>query len=69
MTAADLHQQITQASMSLNRCACGSKAVMHYEPGCTYIRCLAERETKLSLPDWQPNELATLWNQQNPKTP
>jgi len=66
MTPQELADQLTNASIRLKRCQCGSKAILHYEPGCTFVRCLAERETKLSLPDWQPNELEQLWNQQTP---
>ena len=49
----------------LSRCKCGSKAVLHYVPGCTYIHCILERKTKMALPDSQPLELARVWNSEN----
>ena len=60
-----LWDELNAASASLHRCPCGSKAIMQYEPGCTFITCLAERETKLSTPDWNPQQLAHDWNQQH----
>lgn len=66
-TAAEaLTNELNTASRALNRCACGSKAVMRYEPGCTTIACIAERTTKAALPDWQPTALAHQWNDDNP---
>ncbi len=63
MSTDDLISQLAQASAGLRRCRCGSRVVMAYEPGCTFIRCLAERKTVSALPDWQPKELAEAWNQ------
>lgn len=50
------------AAVTLNRCRCGSKVVMAYEPGCTFIRCILEREDKLAVPDFAPEELERKWN-------
>jgi hypothetical protein len=61
-----LHAELTQASASLKRCDCGSVAVMAYEPGCTFIRCLAEKETKMASPDFNPVALAAMWNERKP---
>jgi hypothetical protein len=52
----------TEASSTLARCKCGSKAIMRYDPGCTYIVCIAERETKLAISEWNPKKLAEKWN-------
>ena len=53
----------TDASNSLNRCKCGSRAVMVYHPGCTYIHCIKESKTVFALPSWCPTELAREWNE------
>lgn len=66
MTADQLHDEITTASRSLRRCDCGSAVAMTYHPGCTFIHCLKEKETKAALPDWAPAELAHLWNERLP---
>jgi hypothetical protein len=42
-------------------CRCGSRAVMRYEPGATYVHCIAEGITKAALPDWQPEKMADEW--------
>lgn len=62
MTAQTLEQELTTASASLKRCRCGSKVVMHYRPGCTFIHCIGEKTPVLAKPDWQPTELAKEWN-------
>lgn len=62
-----LHAELSQAGASLRRCDCGSKAVMSYEPGCVYVFCLAEKTSKLALPDFQPKELARIWNERKPR--
>jgi len=49
-------------NQSLARCRCGSRAVMRYEPGVTYIHCIAENETKAASGDWEPERLAREWN-------
>lgn len=63
MNPTKLHAELSQASASLTRCDCGSIAVMAYEPGCTFIRCLAEKATKMASPDFHPVELARMWNE------
>lgn len=67
MNAANLAAELTQASASLTRCKCGSVVVMAYEPGCTFIRCLAEKQTKMAMPDFHPAQLAIEWNDQQKK--
>ena len=52
---------ITDINKTLARCKCGSRAVMRYDPGCTFIHCIDEGMTKAALPDWQPDELARRW--------
>lgn len=49
-------------NQTLSRCACGSRVVMRYEPGVTYIHCLTENETKAATADWEPEQLAREWN-------
>jgi hypothetical protein len=61
-----LTDELSNASQSLNRCTCGAKAVMAYDPGCTRIHCLGCKQTKSFLPDWQPTELARRWNAGEP---
>lgn len=63
MTTNQLHAELAQASAGLKRCGCGSVAVMAYEPGCVFIRCLAEKQTKMAMPDFHPVELARMWNE------
>lgn len=53
---------LSQTSAGLRRCECGSVVVMAYEPGCIYIRCLAEKKTVMAEPDWNPSGLAGRWN-------
>jgi hypothetical protein len=65
MTAADLEAEFDCWKVGLRRCGCGSATVMVYEPGCTYLRCLAERKTVAAVPDFNPKELSELWNNQN----
>ena len=62
MTPNQLSAELSQVSAGLRRCECGSVVVMAYEPGCTYIRCLAEKKTVAILPDWNPSALAIEWN-------
>lgn len=62
MTAQAIQHELEAASRGLKRCSCGSKAVMKYEPGCTFIHCLKENATVLAAPDWCPTELAEKWN-------
>jgi hypothetical protein len=69
MNAQALHDQIQSASRSLRRCDCGSAVAMAYHPGCTFIHCIKEKQTKAALPDWQPDELARRWNQRLPLDP
>jgi hypothetical protein len=61
-----LTDELSKTSLSLNRCACGAKAVMAYDPGCTRIHCLGCKQTKAYLPEWQPTELARRWNTGEP---
>ena len=63
MTATDLSEVFDCCKVGLRRCECGSAVVMFYEPGCTYLRCLAERKTVLAVPDWNPKELSDQWNE------
>ena len=66
MTTADqLNKEMEDAKRSIVRCPCGSRVTMKYEPGVTFIYCLGERATKLTLPDWNPTELAKQWNFQH----
>jgi len=58
----ELYEELEKASHSLERCDCGSRAVLRYEPGCTTIACIREREVKMSGPDWCPSQLAREWN-------
>lgn len=58
--------KISEINQTLARCKCGSKAVMKYDPGCTFIHCIAEGKTVASKPDWQAEQLADEWNS-NPK--
>jgi len=58
----ELWRELGTASMSLEKCECGSKAVMGYHPGCTFITCIKEGVTKLCGPDWCPGSLAREWN-------
>ena len=60
--AAERFDRLRAASRSLRRCQCGSKVVMAYEPGCTFIRCLAERKDVATAPDFSPEQLAGEWN-------
>lgn len=62
MTAADLIEIWDCQKVGLRRCGCGSAVVMTYEPGCTFIYCLAERKSVLALPDWCPAEVNSEWN-------
>lgn len=55
--------ELEKASASLIRCDCGSAVSMAYHPGCTFIRCLAEKTTKMASPDFHPTELAKMWNE------
>ena len=64
-----LHEELTMASAGLRRCECGSVVVMAYEPGCTYIRCLAEKKTVMAEADWNPKRLAERWNGKNETSP
>lgn len=59
--------EITEINRTLYRCDCGSRAVMRYDPGCTFIHCLAEGVTKSAAPDWQPEALAAEWNAKQSK--
>ena len=63
MTAQAIQHELEAASRGLKRCSCGSKAVMKYEPGCTFIHCLKENAAVLAAPDWCPAELAEKWNE------
>ena len=56
---------INEINKTLARCRCGSKAIMLYIPGCTYIHCIGEGVTKAALPDWEPERLAAEWNQKH----
>lgn len=58
---------IHELNHTLARCPCGSRAVMRYEPGCTYIYCIAESETKDATADWEPERLAREWNDKSRK--
>lgn len=60
--ADELVAEFNKAKRTLKRCQCGSAVVMAYEPGATFIRCLAEKKDVAVLPDWQPAELAEEWN-------
>ena len=66
MTPEALTDEFRAASRSLNPCPCGSPVVMAYEPGATYIHCLAESKTIAALPDWAPTELAQQHNLPRP---
>jgi hypothetical protein len=56
---------IHEINLTLARCQCGSRAVMRYEPGCTFIHCIAEGITKAALPDWQPDAMVEEWAKLN----
>ena len=62
MNAPELITELESAQKSLKPCSCGWPLVMRYEPGCTWLHCLKESRDVLALPDWQPTELARLWN-------
>jgi hypothetical protein len=54
---------ISELNKTLARCKCGSKAVMRYEPGCTFIHCIGEGKTVASIADWNPEQLAKQWEE------
>lgn len=56
-----MNDPIHEINLTLARCKCGSKAVMRYEPGCTFIHCIGEGETKAAIADWNPEKLAEEW--------
>jgi hypothetical protein len=56
-----MNNTIHELNKTLARCQCGSRAVMRYEPGSTYVHCIAEGITKAALPDWQPEWMAAEW--------
>lgn len=60
--AEELVAECNKAKRTLKRCACGSAVVMSYDPGCTFLHCIAEKKAVAALPDWQPAELAEEWN-------
>lgn len=62
-SAEKLREQFAEASDCLARCQCGSKVIMRYEPGSTSIFCLGEKAGKMSVPDWDPEVLAEVWNE------
>ena len=64
MTADAMVLEMNEAKRGLSRCKCGSNVSLHYEPGCTFIRCIREDKTVFALPDWQPSEIKTQWNNQ-----
>ena len=53
---------IQAINQTLARCQCGSKAIMCYIPGCTYIVCIREGKTVAAIDDYQPVKLAEKWN-------
>ena len=53
---------IPAINQTLARCQCGLKAIMRYEPGCTYIVCLGEGKAVAAIDDYQPEKLAEKWN-------
>jgi len=53
---------ISQINQTLARCQCGSKAIMRYEPGCTFIHCIGKGKTVAAIDDYQPEKLAAKWN-------
>lgn len=55
-------QRLVDAGKDLRPCDCGSRVIMSYEPGCTFIWCSAERRSVSALPDFEPENLAKLWN-------
>lgn len=55
---------IQEINKTLARCKCGSKAVMRYEPGCTFIHCIGEGKTVAAVLDWNPEGMAEEWNAQ-----
>lgn len=67
MTADDIIAEFDCWKVGLRRCGCGSAVVMAYEPGCTYLRCLAERKTVAAVPDFNPRELHDQWNESKPE--
>lgn len=63
MTTPDqLNDEMRHCQYKLDPCHCGSRALLRYEPGCTYILCMREYKVKLSGPDWCPRELLEQWN-------
>ena len=62
-TPEQLVLDLETASKSLHRCQCGSRVVMEYEPGCAYIDCVQEAKTFDAIADWNPERLATRWNE------
>ena len=58
----ELWNELGRASMSLEKCDCGGRVKIGYEPGCTFITCIKERVVKLCGPDWCPSALAREWN-------
>lgn len=65
MTPAQMESDLATANSNLARCQCGSKCVVSYEPGCTFVRCLAEKRDVLAMPDWAPLEISEEWNRTN----
>ena len=60
--------QIHELNKTLARCECGSRAVMRYEPGCTFVHCIAEGKTKAAVPEYQPERMAAMWNSKQSHT-
>jgi len=65
MTPDDLEAEWNKAKASLRKCDCGGPVFMRYDPGVTWLHCLKESKDVLSLPDWQPTEIAREWNKLN----
>jgi hypothetical protein len=61
-TAIELNEEMTNAALSARRCRCGSKMLVRYEPGITYILCIKENKPKMAVPDWDPTGLVEKWN-------